>query len=216
MNSKQVAVIAVAALSMGMAVAPTASAGPTAMRVIATGVWAANVPTTRYSAPNEAFTFSFSVDSAFSFADYGTVKVIDPTHVHSFKYTLGGLTVHTSTASAPPPNCVGSAGTLCGVEMISSAGGGGLNLDFADYSLNFFSTNSADIVSHGKFDHGTFSFTPNVNGDPSPKNHQINEGNGPTTISVVPEPAAWAMMMIGLGFTGAALRSKRRGANAVI
>ena len=208
MNGKKLAFAAVAALSMGFAAAPTIAS--VLFKVSGTGFWAANAPSTAYSEPLKQFSFSFLMPATYSYVDLGVVKVVDPTEISNLHYSLDGVQLATSISKTAPPNCTGSAGVLCAIEIISSAGGGGLTLDFTGASVDLYGVNSVDIGSQGKLKHGSYSFNPNINGDPSPKDGLINEGDGPTVVSIVPEPAAWAMMMMGFGLTGAAIRAKRR------
>ncbi len=212
MNRKKLAFATVAALSMGFAAAP--SSASVLFKVSGTGFWAANAPSTAYSEPLKQFSFSFLIPATYSYVDLGVVKVVDPTEISNLHYSLDGVQLATSISTMAPPNCTGSAGLLCGIEIISSAGGGGLTLDFADASVDLYGVNSVDIGSQGKLKNGGYSFNPNINGDPSPKDGLINEGDGPTLVSIVPEPAAWAVMFVGFGLTGAVIRSKRRGTAA--
>jgi hypothetical protein len=208
MNGKRLAFAAVAALSMGFAAAPASAS--VLFKISGTGFWAANAPSTAYSEPLKQFSFSFLMPATYSYVDLGVVKVIDPTEISNLRYSLDGVQLATSISKTTPPNCTGSAGLLCGIEIISPAGGGGMTLDFADASVDLYGVDSVDIGSQGKLKHGGYSFNPNINGDPSSRDGLINEGDGPTVVSIVPEPAAWAMMLVGLGFTGAAIRAKRR------
>lgn len=208
MNGRRLIFTAFAALSMGFAAVP---ASATALfKVSGTGFWAANAPSTAYSEPLKQFSFSFLMPGAYSYVNFGAVKVINPTDISNFHYSLDGVKLTLSPSPKAPPNCSGSASLLCGIEIISSAGGGGLTLDFAGASVDLYGVGGVDIGSQGKLKHGGYSFIPNINGDPSATNGLINEGDGHTIASVVPEPGAWAIMLIGLGLTGAAIRAKRR------
>lgn len=53
-------------------------------------------------------------------------------------------------------------------------------------------------------------------GDPSPVSPPPGqgEGGGAPPVTAVPEPAAWALMLVGAGFAGAALRRRRHYAQA--
>lgn len=208
--TRPIAIAALVTVSLVSIVALTAAqAAASTIHISGSGLWAANAPTTPCSSAGKAFTFSFNLNETYAFTDYGTIKVIDPSQIHGVHYSLDGAPLKTSTFSAAPPNCAGATGTLCGIEIVSSAGGGGLTLDFADWSVDFFGVNNVDVGSNGKLKRGDYSFIPNINGDPSLRDGHLNEGNGPTLASIVPEPATWMMMSLGLGALGAAVRGRR-------
>ncbi len=208
--TRAISIAALVAASVVSSEALTASqAAASTMHVFGSGLWAANAPKTPYSAAGKAFTFSFSLNGTYAFTNYGTVKVIDSSQIHGVHYSLDGAPLKTSISSAAPSRCMGVTGVLCGIEIVSSPGGGGLTLDFADWSVDFFGVDNVDVGSDGKLKRGNYSFIPNINGHPSPRGGQINEGNGPTMTSIVPEPATWAMMLLGLGVLGAVVRGRR-------
>jgi hypothetical protein len=180
------------------------------MKISASGFWGANAPSTAYSEPGKAFFFSFQMPSTYTYVDYGDVKVVDPSEIRNLQYSLGGVPLSVSISAKSPPDCVGGAGLLCDVEIVDSAGGGGLTLDFADASVDFFGVDNVDIGSGGKLRRGGYAFFPNINGDPSGTNGQLNEGDGPMTASVTPEPEAWALMLVGVAVVGGGLRRRRR------
>ena len=198
------------ALFVCVCLAAVSAAHANSSTISGSGYWAANAPTTPYSLGGKAFSFSVRLNGDYAFTDLGSVKVIDPSQVRDVRYSLDGVPIATSVAASAPPNCAGSTGTLCAIEVIDSSGGGGLTLDFADWSVNLFGVDNVDIGSRGKLKRGVYSFIPNINGDPSVVDGQINEGDGPTLASIVPEPATWAMMIVGLGVIGASARGRRR------
>ena len=66
-----------------------------------------------------------------------------------------------------------------------------------------------DIGSQGAITLGTYSLHPYIvaqNGAYAP----VDQGAVPKVTSVVPEPAAWSIMLVGFGLAGGAARSRRR------
>jgi hypothetical protein len=187
----------------------SAASAVSMMKISGSGFWASNAPSTAYSQATEAFTFSFQVPATYAYADYGIVKVIDPTEVRDLYYSLGGTALSTSISPVAPPGCAATTGLLCAIELVTGGGGGGLNLDFGDASVDFYSPTNADVGTAGKLSMGAYIFIPNVNGEPSPVDGKIDEGT--STVSLVPEPGTWAMMLVGLSLVGGALRRSRRG-----
>lgn len=74
--------------------------------------------------------------------------------------------------------------------------------------LNFFDTN-------GTFDKVTFSENPTIGGYES-DNHTVGffTKESGTPVGAVPEPATWAMMIVGFGAVGAMMRRRGRAATA--
>jgi hypothetical protein len=198
--------VGVCAMATLVAAAPAEAARM--MIVSGSGVWGANAPATAYSAVGQSFSFFFQMPINYTFTDYGVVKVVDPTEIRNLRLSLGGAPIPVSISASPPPSCAAVTGLLCAVEMVTPAGGAGLTLDFGDSSVDLFSMNNIDMGSGGVLKRGAFGFAPNSNGFPSAIDGQINEGGG--MMSMVPEPAAWTIMLVGLGSVGGALRSSRR------
>jgi hypothetical protein len=172
--------------------------------VSASGTWAtgdAAPPTTPYSVPGESFSFSFKLPTTFTYVTTEGVDSVYPsvaaTELTSFSYSLNGSPLSTTTSTL---GCSGT-GVLCGVEFFPSGAGGGLALDFGDYSIEM---SGAQIFSSGTLTTGTGSYDPNIN-----YNDNLNQGMGIMSVSV-PEPATWALMLSGVAFVGGALRSTRR------
>ena len=112
-----------------------------------------------------------------------------------FKFTAADVL---SAISKIPDN-----GAYYGNPNPSNAGDGGEPFVF----LNFFDKT-------GSFDKIVFSEVGNGTAGYETDNHTvgfdvINPGNGVVIPTGVPEPAAWALMIIGVGGVGAALRRRR-------
>ncbi|HWF01502.1 MAG TPA: PEPxxWA-CTERM sorting domain-containing protein [Caulobacteraceae bacterium] len=86
-------------------------------------------------------------------------------------------------------------------RMLYWAGGGFVDEQDSLYSASpqIFSGTEKNPV----FAPGSFAFTDGADGL-----------DGTLTITATPEPAGWALMIVGVGFTGAALRVRRRRAPA--
>lgn len=199
--------IAIAATAFGAAL--MASAARSAA-VIGSGVWASNAPTTAYSAPGEAFTFSFLLPNDFT-AAYQNPNVYITAQESDFKFSLNGVALPVGISSVPIGDCNGlDTGTLCGVDFFPTSVNGGVGLDFTDHTVEFL---GIDIGSQGAIKFGTSSYVINIDYRPSTVNGQIPEGYG--MITVVPEPAAWTMLLAGFAAVGGVVRASRRSPAAV-
>jgi hypothetical protein len=168
---------------------------------------------TEYSADNTKMTFSFEIDQTFTYVTMigsDTVPTTAPaTDLSDFTYTLGGNVVTTSLSPTLPPNCSG-AGVLCDVEFFTTSDqqGGALGLDFGDYTVEFI---GADFGSTGTLQSGNFdNMTINIDYTEDGNGHVIDEGTAKIDVTSVPEPSTWALMVIGVGGLGAALRTRAR------
>ena len=211
------------AASVGLALA-AGSAAAAAMTVSGSGLWGLNAPTTPYSAPLGSYSFSFTVDNPYISVSNGGVTEIPGIDLVSASYKFNNLSqpiTYSVPNVGPGPLvgsgvCPGSTGTLCGVQLFNSSLGGGLAFDFGDYSVNFYTTNTVNLGDGGTLTPGSYSFFPNINGVTDLQFSQgsggtYNEGGGfnPTFINVgVPEPGAWAMMLIGAFAAGGLLRRR--------
>lgn len=99
----------------------------------------------------------------------------------------------------------GSAGPTFDIDFFSGAKDGGLRLtdadsgDLAAFSGPVLYSSAGNNI---RFNTGDFDLTPTAGGSSSRLTI--------TTAAAVPEPATWAMMILGFGVAGAALRSRRR------
>ena len=133
--------------------------------------------------------------------------------------TLGGNVIYSSHSmnNAYDPNFVG------GANQIFSSAYDGTDPTLAGVPAGTFVGFEGEPTSHSDFDYNdeTFVFTnvaaaahPPTPGPPAP----TPPGAAPTppiptplfTPGAVPEPATWAMMLLGFGLMGASLRGARR------
>lgn len=66
------------------------------------------------------------------------------------------------------------------------------------------------------FSHGTFTLAAGTNVITGTFDGVIGNGDGAFEVSGVPEPASWALMLLGFGGLGVAMRSRRKSAAALI
>jgi hypothetical protein len=163
------------------------SAQAQAATVLIQGVvfFGTGTPVTEYSKPNSQVAFSFDVPE---------VLDANPTaEVTDFSYMLNGVDV-----SSP----------VVGVEFYDSGQDGMFDIFFADHTVSIY---GADIGSSGTIGSaGFYNVTAGID--------QVYPGTGVGGVTVnvpsVPEPATWAVMLVGFGAIGASMRSRRKAAVA--
>jgi len=167
--------------------------------ITATGLWNTNAPVTAYSAPMDTFSFSVKLSAQTFSTIYQDPNISVTTQMVSVQYDLNGVALPVTLWAGPQAGCFGQpAGTLCNVAFFDTALGGGIALAFSDHVVELY---GADIGSKGVLVPGHYSFTPNID------DTLVNEGTA--VASVTPEPAAWALMLLGVAAVGAAVRAGR-------
>ena len=139
-----------------------------------------------HTAPQVAAFFSFDLDDTLAPDTGGPGDGYNVDQIYNFVYELDGVDVPEA---------------LLAVAFYAEPDGGLFSLTFASQTLDFYGN---DIGSTGVLTHGFFTasevYDPT---DPS--------GDGVAFIAVgVPEPASWALMIVGFGLTGAMLRRETR------
>jgi hypothetical protein len=137
--------------------------------------------------PGDTFSFSFDLPSP--------IASNPTTEVTNSKFFLNGAEVADPRKS---------------VTFYSASDGGGFDLTFTSGpgpQPPVISLYAASVVSNLTIVPGTYAFTLD---SPTPE-----AGSGSLTISAVPEPSSWAVMLLGFGGLGALLR-RRRGQPALI
>lgn len=171
------------AVGSALALALVATSANAAVLIQGTGLWGAGTPTTSYSKAGTSYQFSFELPNPFGSST--------TTAISDFFYSFGKTTVSTIPTS---------------VTFYDDASSGMFDLNFLGTSLSFY---GADIGSTGKITTGTFGSIYNVTAG---LNGGAATGTGniaTTTVGAVPEPSTWAMMIIGFGALGMAMRRRR-------
>ena len=183
---------------LGVSVPATAPARG-AWSVSITGVWNTNAPVTPYSAPLEPYSIYIRFPGETFSTIYQDANISVTTDMTAVRYTLDGVAVPVTLWTGPQSDCFGLAvGTLCNDAFFDTELDGGLAVAFSDHVIEFY---GADIGSTGTLVRGDFSFVPNMD------DSLTNEGTA--LVSVTPEPAAWAMMLLGVSAVGGAARAAR-------
>ncbi|WP_070156339.1 PEPxxWA-CTERM sorting domain-containing protein [Sphingobium phenoxybenzoativorans] len=168
------------ALGSALAMAAVSTAADAAVLLQGTGLWGGSTATTAYSKANTSFQFSFSLPNPLD---------SNPTSSFTnFKYSLDDVSV---------------AGTPDSITFYTVSNLGLFDLAFGSTILSFYGD---DIGSTGFLDFPkAYNFTSAVNG-----NNSAGGLGFLTVTSAVPEPATWAMMVLGFGAMGMAMRRRRR------
>jgi hypothetical protein len=154
---------------------------------------------TPYSAPLEPFSVYIRFPAETFTSIYQDANIDVTTDMTQVRYSLDGVAVPVTLWTGPQEGCSDLAvGTLCNVAFFDTMLDGGLVLSFSDHSVEFY---GADIGSTGTLVRGSYEFVPNMD------DTLTNEGTA--LASVTPEPAAWAMMLLGVSAIGAATRAAR-------
>ena len=116
--------------------------------------------------------------------------------VYSVSFELANL--------GSPPNAfsvtVGGKTILDEDTVVSSSIFGGLYYVFTDYNKTFTATSSSTPLQFTFVQTPSYFVLDNVSVQGTP---------GTTVGSAVPEPATWALMLVGFGMVGAAMRQRK-------
>jgi len=187
---------AVIALVAGALAAAPALA--TNVTIAASGVWENNAPSTPYSqAAGDTFAFAITVPETFT-TIYSSPDIAETADAKLLYYDLNGEPV--------------KGADLVSVAFFDQALGGGLNLNFQDFSVDVYGPAlGVNGALPPPFILLNSDFYANINGEVSPLNHVLAEGymTNDGLTSTVPEPGIWMMLLLGFGALGGALRASR-------
>lgn len=162
------------------------------------GVWGGQSISTDYTSAGKSWSFSFELPNPTTISGGVT------TEFTNFSYKLG---------TGPSGSLVSAGSSLLDVYFAPADKGGFLSLDFTDgFTLAFFQVPGIDIGSNGNLITGTWTKV-NVAVYPTGADFPTVTDLGTATISAVPEPSTWAMMI--LGFVAVAVVTYRRRNRAV-
>lgn len=165
--------------------------------------------------------------SAFGTGNFGTVDVTgDSNALHFVINVAPGMIVDTGSHYAVAMKLSGSGFTYVGPDAFTLAGPGSIsNSPFSGFNLGLNCVSCGNGASNPYGSSLTFDITGtglgvlaanNYNGNPINFAVDVVRGAGVTGViggglgGAVPEPSAWALMILGFGGVGAAIRSRRR------
>lgn len=147
-----------------------------------------------YDSTTGATTWSIDFNRDSDFADsHELVSVVDPALV-GFGFNYVNLRIEGNALSSVNVSNFTLNGTSFGPFSVGNAA---LNTLFEDTGGTFANINAT----------GTFSFSANGNTDERPR-LWVQVGDK-SAVGVVPEPATWAMMIIGFGAAGSMIRRRK-------
>ncbi len=175
------------------------------------------------SAPDPLSGLSFGSQAViFDFAGYvqGSVfAAFNPGLDPGGNFTASApLTTNTTNMATVPgevddPNLVNLTFTYTGPDYRTTGGGTGATNNYPDV----FIAQIGAVSVYDSTDFGSFSGVGVKNtGTATAGTAAFNAGSLSVPNGAVPEPATWAMMVIGFGAVGAGLRSRRSSDNAVV
>ena len=154
--------------------------------------------------PNPSLPGSVVVSGPTTTINFGQNPVALPTFSGSFTFNNTLADLYNIVISTSTPGITFSAVTLTG------PGG--------PYTLSPFPDNTSLKLANTFLSTGTytFSFTGNNTNPPTGDVNAAGALTGNVTITPLPEPATWAMMLLGFGAIGLSVRSRRKSALAQI
>lgn len=161
--------------------AVAATSADAAVVITGGGVWTAGTVTSARTKSLSSFEFSFEILNPLIVSG-GVATASD---FDDFSYFLNGTSI---------------VGDLLQIRFYPSSADGLFDLVFSDETLSFF---GADIGSDGTLSLGSYGFTAGYG-------TRIPTGIGGVTISAIPDAQTWAMMIVGAGAIGGAMRARRR------
>lgn len=195
-----------AAAVLGAAVlAAGAAHAVTGVLITASGTWGSNAPTTAISAPDETWSLSFLEPNPLD-SDPGTIvgQGWATNFAQDLTYTLGG---------------VANSSVFSQAEFFDPGFGGGIDVNF-NSSADTLSIYSDSDTAYADESSGAFLPLPFTESITESYGDGAVEGTGTISITSqsftptnpntppIPEPSSWALMLLGAGLVGAALRRR--------
>ena len=194
---KFLGIAAASMLALGLGAAPAAAAAM--FTVTARGNWNTNAPVTPYSQYPEAYSLSFELPEAFT-TIFKTPQLSVTTEMTDVHYSLGGVDIPVTVWTGPQSACFDKGvGVLCNIAFLNTPLAGGMALAFSDHVVEFY---GLDFGSDGTLEPARAPLIPNID------DTLVNEGTA--FVSVVPEPAAWSLLLTGAFAVGGFARATRR------
>jgi hypothetical protein len=178
------------------------------VQINASGTWGPGAPVTALSAAGLTWSISFQESNPLA-ADPGRVTTMGwaTDTIYSLTYTLGGAVVPLSFSQA---------------LFYTAGNGGGFDINFdAAGVFDTFSVYSASPTAYAYEFNGAFTSTSfgesvrvgAIEAAGTPSGDGPPTGDGvltifPASAAAVPEPATWALMLLGFGRVGIALRRR--------
>lgn len=168
-------------LAVGSAIGlALAVSGANAATFIQGGATWTSGPTTQYSKPGQAFSFSFSLDDVLGANNFAQ-------NVTDFQYSLGGNPVST---------------VLKSIQFFNTGDDGMFNLNFDNGFVSIFGRDVSGLGDNPLYYNNDVTASVNGRGFAS-GSVQV------TSVGAVPEPGTWALMILGFGAMGVAMRRRR-------
>jgi hypothetical protein len=180
---------------VAMALSLAALPADAAFIVQGSGFWL-DAPSTPYSQSGESYDFSFDLARDFTPDWYSSPDIAANTEFSNFQYYLNGAPV---------------AGIPQDIAFFDAGMYGGLQLAFSSsYSVEFIGDQMATNFGQPRVTLmlGSYVEYPNMNFEVDANGVPLDQGTS-IRMSIVPEPAAWAMALLGMFGVGAVARARR-------
>lgn len=187
----------------------TGSAQAAEVMFTGSGTYTSTADSSPVSAANETWSFSFIVDNPMPVSVSSSGSLVSSTDVSSFNFDLNGSPVDQNQSDP-------GSDPMSSIVFYTVAEGSGFDINFND-GTTFSTYDTIDFGSDGNVTSpsGPTSVDVDIDYD-TILNGAALQGSGNVSISDVvttapggvPEPQSWALMIVGVGLAGAALRRR--------